>query len=229
MKTIGIIAALGRELKEIRNNIEITDQRTIKGYKFLEGSLGVNRIILACSSVGKVNAAICSELLISNFNTNYVINTGIAGSIEPRVELLDIVIGSEIIYHDIEGYILKGCYPFRESFESSDELLKIANQAGNRLSSWGGLFHTGRIVSGDAFVSCPEHKAEIKEKLSPLCVEMEGAAIAHCCFVNRIPFLAVRSISDPADETARENYEKNEIIAAERSGKFILEILKCFV
>lgn len=225
MKKIGIVSALGREIKFIKDNIKINKTYEIKGYRFSEGSYNNLNIILGITSVGKVNAALCTEILINNFNPEAIINTGIAGALTDKTNICDIVIADSISYHDVEEYILKGCFPFTDTFISDLNILnKVLNYANTQTDIK--KIHTGRIISGDSFISSKIKKEKLVELYNPLCVEMEGAAVAHVCHINKIPFLAIRSISDKADDSAHEIYKENEIPAANQAGKFVVNFLQ---
>lgn len=227
MVKIAIISALGRELKEIKVNIKITNSIEIKGYRFSEGFYNNLEIVLATSSVGKVNAALCTEILINNFAPEIVINTGIAGSLNNKLNVLDIVVSESIIFHDIDEYILKGCFPYMESYPTELNLLKRAQKASD---SWqkNNLIYFGKIISGDSFISSNTKKEKLINLFNPLCVEMEGGGIAQACYINKIPLISFRGISDKADDSARDEYENNELLAANEAGKFVLEFLKTY-
>lgn len=225
MKTIGILSALGREIKEIKNNIDIVECLEIKGYRFSIGYYYNLKIIIGTTSVGKVNAAVCSEILINNFKPSAIINTGIAGGLNGMIKVLDVVISDNIAYHDIANYILKGCYPYMESFPTDSSLLDKTRNLIN-LNANNSKIHIGKIISGDVFVSNHADKEKLINLYNPLCVEMEGAAIAHVCYINKIPYISFRGISDSADNSARETYDQNEILAANEAGKLVLKFLK---
>ena len=221
MKRIAVLGALGREIRYIKNNIEITKTIEIKGYRFSEGLYNDLKIILGITSVGKVNAALCTEILINNFNPDIIINTGIAGAITDKTEVFDIIVGESINYHDVEEYILKGTFPYINEFSSDAYLLNQAKISAELWKAKGNIFF-GKIISGDSFVSSLNEKERLINMHNPLCTEMEGAAIAHACYINKIPFIEIRSISDKSDESAREVYKQNEIPAADKAGEFII-------
>lgn len=225
MRRIAILGALGRELKYIKDNINITKTMEIKGYRFSQGYFMNLEIILGITSVGKVNAALCTEILINNFNPDYIINTGIAGAMTDKTEIFDLVIAESVNYHDVEEYILTGVFPFISVFPSDNFLIEKAKEASNMWNESNKIY-TGKIISGDSFISSKEEKSNLLAKFNPLCVEMEGGAIAHTCYINRIPFIEIRSISDKADDSARELYKKNEVPAANKAGEFIIHYIQ---
>ena len=226
MKKIAILSALGREIKFIKDNIQINSTKEIKGYRFSQGSYKDLEIILGITSVGKVNAALCTEILINNFNPQGIINTGIAGAVNLEASLLDIVVSEQVFYHDVEEYILRGVYPFTGNFKCDELLLIEAKKAAAEMELKGAqriIF--GKTISGDSFISCKEEKKRLVDMFNPVSVEMEGAAIAHTCYINKVPFISVRSISDKADDSAKDSYKENEIPAANEAGKFVLYLL----
>lgn len=227
MIKIGILSALGREIKEVINNIDITNSLEIKGYRFTEGHYNGLKIVVGTTSVGKVNAALCTEILINNFNPTTIINTGIAGSLSPKVKVLDIVISNSINFYDIDDYILKGCFPFKETFPIDLNLIEIAEKI-SLSEAEKAKVHFGKIISGDSFIASQIEKDKLVSLYNPLCVEMEGAAIAHVCYINKIPFISFRGISDPADDSARKFYKENEKLAANRTGKIVVKFLDAY-
>ena len=224
MKKIAILSALGREIKFIKDNIQIDTTKEIKGYRFSQGSYKNLEIILGITSVGKVNAALCTEILINNFNPQGIINTGIAGAVNLEASLLDIVVSEQVFYHDVEEYILRGVYPFTGNFKSDELLLIEAKKAAEEVKGAQRIIF-GQTISGDSFISCKEEKNRLVDMFNPVSVEMEGAAIAHTCYINKVPFISVRSISDKADDSAKDSYKENEIPAANEAGKFVLSLL----
>ncbi len=224
MEKIAIVSALGREIKYVKDRIHLEKSFTINGYRFSYGSYKGREIILAISSVGKVNAALASQILISQLKVSSIINLGIAGALSKDVGLLDIVLARETAYHDLAQYILSGTYPYQSNFKSDPLLLAWAEKAAE---SWQGqeILHFGQIITGDSFIDSKEEKARLRSSFKPLCVDMEGAAIAHACYINEIPYIGIRAISDLADSSARENYQDNELLASEKAGKFLLHLL----
>ena len=230
MAVIGIVAALGRELSQYRMLIQGEKQESIiNGYRFLEFSYGNHRIVLASASVGKINAAICTQILCSQFNPDYVINSGSAGSLSKGVETGDVVVATESACHDVEESIRLGCFPGVSGFLPSPLLLEVAKavalQYGKGRTEEGNI-HFGCILTGDAFIACPLAKTELGESKQALAVEMEGAAVAHAAYVNQVPFLAVRGVSDALVNNAREEYQANERLAADRAAALVISMLE---
>ena len=207
---IGIIGAMDKEIAAIKEDMNIISAKNIVGLDFYMGTLAGKNIVLVRSGVGKVNAAVCTQILIDMYAVDAVINIGVAGAVASDLKIGDIVISDDLVNHDFdttacgdEPGVITG---IPESFFKADEqLIKHALTAVEKV----GLPVTiGRIGSGDQFVSSPEVKERIWKLFKLKCCEMEGAAIAQTCYLNKIPFVVIRAISDNADEGADVNYER---------------------
>lgn len=195
-------------------------------YRVYEAASAASRVVLACSGIGKVNAAACTQHLIDRFAPNAIINMGIAGGISRELKTLDVVVGSEVVYHDFSpASLLEKYYPFQNAFACDKTLVNLAQKVCDETLSDGSRCLVGRIASGDCFVESGEVKSRIREKLGGLCCEMEGAAIGHTAFLGGVPFLILRSISDLADEDAPMSYEEFERKASLQANRIVLEIL----
>ena len=183
------------------------------------------------SGVGKVNAALCTQLLIQTFKVDSVINTGIAGATGKGLKIYDFVVSTEAVYHDFDttlfGYKLGQVPGMPETYKADEKLADLALKAfeNSDISSQHKIMK-GRIASGDQFISSAEKKDFIVKNFQPACVEMEGCAIAHACYANKVPFVIIRCMSDCADEEAKEAYE--EVKASKASSSFLLEVIKEF-
>lgn len=225
LKTIGIIGAMNIEIELARNKIKIEDKRKYAGFIFYMGKYKNLNIILVSCSVGKVNAASCTQILIDKFNVTEIINTGIGGSMNKRIGLCDIVISENVTYHDVRQAQMKNYFPFKEFFTADRQLIEIAVKTYESMPSKKYNYHIGRIVTGDAFICENDLKEEIISKYNPYCVDMEGAAIGHVAEINKVPFVIIRSISDNADNNATLNYDEFELIAANNSAMLVLGML----
>ena len=224
MKVIGVIGAMPIEINLIKDNLKIIDEEEYAGFKFYICDKENIRIILTSCSIGKVNAASCTQILIDKFKVTHIINTGIAGSLSESVRICDIVISNTVTHHDVRKSQMINWFPFKEEFESDKFLIEIAIKAYQNIGSIKFNYHIGKIVSGEAFISdCNLRNLIIKEH-SPHCVEMEGSAIGHVAYINSIPFLIIRSISDNADDNST-NYIDFEKISANNSALLVLNIL----
>ncbi|MDI3534331.1 MAG: adenosylhomocysteine nucleosidase [Thermosediminibacterales bacterium] len=229
MKTIGIIGAMDEEITFFKNHLN--NLKTIKKARknFYSGKMKGKNIIVVESGIGKVNAAVSCQVLIDLFNVESVLGCGVAGGIHPDLEFGDIVISKDLIQYDIDvtcfGYEL-GFIPRLKikEIEADTGLVKLAKSIGDREIKDNRVF-VGRILTGDRFVSDPKTLEKLREDFKGWCVEMESAAIAQTCFLNNIPFVIIRSISDKADSCASLDYKKFAEKAAENSFTLISKML----
>ncbi|GMO50205.1 MAG: 5'-methylthioadenosine/adenosylhomocysteine nucleosidase [Treponemataceae bacterium] len=225
MKKIGVIGAMDVEVRTLHNAMTSVRVNARAGIEFCEGVLAGAEAVVARCGIGKVNAAVCAQILIDSFNVSAVINTGIAGAISPKLRPLDIVLSADAVYHDFDvtdfGYPPLAIPGMNSVFKADERLILAAENAASQLNPRPAI-HKGRIATGDIFVASGEAKARIQRLCAPLCVEMEGAAIAHVCAVNGVPFVIIRSISDMADDTGGSDYVFNEQSAAETSASLVI-------
>lgn len=223
LKKIGIICASPDELKPFFSYIEEPKIRDKAMLKFYEGKIHCFEIVLVFSGVCKVNAAIAAQVLIDSFSADAIINAGTAGGMRGGVSLLDTVVSEETAYHDVGSDILTELHPWMDSvyFQSDDTLLAAAREYSG-VSPYPLLF--GRTVTGEQFIE-DKNREEINRAFSPLAVDMETAGIAHVCYVNKIPFIAIRSITDTATHQGLEHFEKNCRAASERSAEVVIGVL----
>lgn len=226
METIGIIGAMNIEIELILNRMTVESQKQYAGFTFYSGKYKALNIVLTSCGVGKVNAASCTQILIDRFNVTKIINTGIAGSLNQKVKLCDIVISDDVTYHDVRQEQMKSCFPYKEVFTASEQLKQLAINAYENIEPKRFDYHIGRIVTGDAFICDDDLKEKIISKYNPCCVEMEGAAIGHVAAINDIPFIVIRSISDNADNNASISYDEFKYTAASNSAMYVLNMLK---
>jgi adenosylhomocysteine nucleosidase len=222
----GILGAMKVEIELIKKEMLIEEVKKICGFEFLKGKVYDKDIVLVQCGVGKVNASCCTQILIDNFKVQNIINTGIAGSMNEKVKIFDIVISDNVTHFDVNKVQMKNLFPNQEFFEADKSLIDISVKGVESIQNRNFDYHIGRIVSGEKFVSCNIEKNNIIKEFSPYCVEMEGSAIGHVAFLNKIPFVVIRGISDSADDNANDDFEKNETIIAENTSKLILKILK---
>ena len=223
MNKVGIICASDTELApflERIKNPEITEKAMLK---FYSGKINGIDTVAVYSGVCKVNMAIAVQLLIEVFHVNMVINAGVAGGIDENVKPFDTVISEQTAYHDVAEAILTDFHPWMRSvyFQADKNLLDAAKEHG-RTSNRSLLF--GTVVTEERFIE-GEKRERIKEQFSPLAVDMETAAAAHVCYVNKIPFISVRTITDAADEDGMENFEKNCETASEISAEITIGLV----
>lgn len=216
---LGIIGAMSVEVETLKTRMSELSISTKAGMEFYEGILnGVPAVVVVCG-VGKVNAALCVQILCDCFDVTHIVNTGVAGSLDSQLDIGDLVIGKDAMYHDFDCHVLNDSYvvgqvpgmPVR-SFEADSQMVECAFQAAENVQK--GHVHIGRVASGDQFVCSKEQKSEIIQNTGALCTEMEGAAIAHAAWRNHVPFVIIRAISDKADNSAEMDFPTFEAIAA---------------
>ena len=223
MKKVGIIGAMPSELEVFRSKLSSDKTERIAGYEFhISEACGVY-VYHVCCGIGKVNAAVCTQLLIDKFNVDYIINTGIAGGIAAETRVLDIVISKDVMHHDLLARFLDNYPPFYSSFKADKRLVTAAVNVCKEL---GERFFVERIVSGEVFVSDNAVRDKIIEEFNPYAVDMETAAIAHTASRNEVPFVSVRCISDKADDEGEMTYDEFSAVAARKVAEIVIKILE---
>ncbi len=226
---IGIIGAMEEEVSMLIDEMTEKEEQKIAGMVFYKGTLRKKKAVVVQSGIGKVNMAVCTQILIDRFDVSHLINTGVAGGLYKDIEVGDIVISSDALQHDMDatgfGYE-PGIIPRMEVsvFEADQEMIKTAKEVCSEVNPDIRCF-TGRVISGDQFISDNDKKHELIERFHGYCAEMEGAAMAQAAYLNQIPFLIVRAISDKADQEAIGNYEEFEKMAILHIVRLVLGIL----
>lgn len=227
---LGIIGAMDVEVSSIRSNMSDVKIMERAGMKFYDGKLHTLPVVVVQSGVGKVNAGICVQILADFCHVTHVINTGVAGSLDNRINIGDFVISSDAMYHDVDATVFgyqKGEVPQlgMVSFPADKALINAASAACSAAAPDVSTF-IGRVVSGDQFICERSHKTSIAQTFHGMCCEMEGAAVAQACTLNKIPFVILRAISDKADESVQISYDQFEAKAANDSARIVLELAK---
>lgn len=230
MIKIGIIGAMELEVEQLK--AEMTQSQIINkaGMDFYEGILNGASVVIVRCGIGKVNAALCVQILADLFHVTHVINTGVAGSLNAALDIGDILISKDALHHDMDVTIF-GYQPgevpqmgFRE-FQADKHLIELAEEACRKVNP---DVHVvlGRVVSGDQFISSKEVKEHLISDFQGDCAEMEGASIAHGAYLNGLPFVIIRAISDKADDSAEMDYPTFEAAAARHSAALVREMVK---
>ena len=224
---IGIIGAMDEEVEQIVAVMDIKKEETKACMTFKAGILAGKDVVIVRSGIGKVNAAVCTQILVDDFGVDYVINTGIAGSLKAEIDIADIVISSDVLHHDATGF----GYPLGQiprmdtlSFKADDRLIELAKESCAKAVTSVGV-HVGRVVSGDQFISDKAVKERISSEFAGYCTEMEGAAIAQAAYLNKVPFVILRAISDKADDSATMDYPTFEKQAIANSVLLLKELV----
>ncbi len=222
---IGIICAVQQELEPFLDIIQNREEIEKSMLTFHKGVVNKTESIALYCGVCKTNAAIATQILIDTFQCDVIINSGTAGGIAPFVKLLDTVISTECGYWDVaQGFIKKfQSWIDEDIWKSDSRLLKTAKDMVKKqnLSN----IHFGRMITGEQFIE-DENRTEIKETFSPLSVDMETASIAHTCFVNNVPFISVRTITDTEQQSGLSNFAENLVKASARSCKVVEQLIK---
>lgn len=229
MNKIGIIGAMDLEVEELKSKLSNTQITQKAGMEFNEGILNGASVVIVRCGIGKVNAALCVQILADLFHVTHVINTGVAGSLNARLDIGDILISRDALHHDMDTTIF-GYQPgevpqmgFRE-FPADEHLIALAQASCARVNP---DIHSlvGRVVSGDQFISSKEVKDKLISTFQGDCAEMEGASIAHGAYLNEIPFVIIRAISDKADDSAEMDYPSFEKAAARHSARLVEDMV----
>ncbi len=229
MKKIGIIGAMELEVEELKSRLSDTRVTNKAGMEFFEGTLnGAEAVIVRCG-IGKVNAALCVQILADLFQVTHVINTGVAGSLNAKLDIGDILVSRDAVQHDMDvsplGYA-PGIIPQLESsfFKADETLVRLAMESCAAVNPDIHVL-SGRVLSGDQFIAGKEMKEKLVSTFQGDCAEMEGAAIAHGACLNRIPFVIIRAISDKADDSAEMDYPSFERAAAGHCAKLVADLV----
>ena len=226
---LGIIGAMDVEVALLKEKMENPVTATHGASVYCEGTLeGVPAVVVQCG-VGKVNAAICAQILISVYGVTHLVNTGIAGSLCAALDIGDLVISKDAMYHDFDcvqfGYEM-GRVPGMDTvaFPADETLAGYAFAAAEGENP--GHTKSGRVATGDQFICSQEQKDKIIGDTQAMCAEMEGAAIAHTAYRNGVPFVIIRAISDKADNSAEMDYPVFEAIAAQRCARVTMAMAR---
>lgn len=216
MKKLGIIGAMDIEVAILKEKLRDSSVVSRAGFTFWSGTLEGLDVVIVRSGVGKVNAALCVQVLADLFAVTHIVNTGIAGSLDSGLDIGDIAISTDVMYHDF--HVGPFGYPWGQvpgmdvhAFPADPTLTDLARRACDEL---GIHYRLGRVVSGDQFICSSREKEDIMSHVGGICTEMEGAAIAHAAYRNAIPVLVLRAISDKADDSATMDYPTFEAQAA---------------
>ena len=226
---LGIIGAMEEEVDKLKAEMEQVTVRKKASMEFFQGRIQGKEIVVVRSGIGKVNAGICAQILVDDYQVDGIVNTGIAGSLRGEINIGDIVISTDAVQHDMDavafGYPL-GQIPRMDTlaFQADQRLSDLAEQSCRNVLPELGVFR-GRVASGDAFIANRERKDSILKEFDACCCEMEGAAIAQAAYLNQTPFVIIRAISDKADDSASMDYPAFEAMAIKNSVKLIKEMV----
>jgi adenosylhomocysteine nucleosidase len=226
---IGIVGAMQEEVERFKEVINRSEETAVASISFTRGMMFDRQVVLCRSGVGKVNAAMTTQILIDRFGIDYLIFTGVAGAVDPSLNIGDMVISTECQQHDIDATALgfqRGEIPFAKNslFRADPFLIELAESYQPKDKNV--RLVRGKVLSGDQFVADREYVSYLYQHFGGSCVEMEGAAVAQVCHLNDIPFLIIRSISDKADGSAKVNFETFTRMAAQHSYELVCHLLQ---
>jgi len=225
----GIIGAMEIEVAEIKNSMEDISQEEISGVIYYKGKIHGKDVIVAKCGVGKVHAAVCTQTMILKYSPNVIINTGVAGSLNSKLDIADLVISDFVVEHDMDTSALGDPLGLISGINiikipSAVQVVEKIKNAAEHIENTN--VFVGTIATGDQFICNIEQKNHIVDNFDALCAEMEGAAIGHVCYLNKVDFCIVRAISDKADGTAHMDFPSFVKIAAKKSTELIHNYLK---
>ena len=225
----GIIGAMDVEVENIAAKMQDTEHEVVSGIPFSKGTLSGRQVVLARCGIGKVNASVCAQIMISLFGVNEIINTGVAGAVIKGIKQNDIVIAERFVQHDVDttpigdpvGFVSTVNKVFFETDKGITSRLRTA--IGNKAR-----IHLGTVATGDQFIADKKTGKKIHERFNASACDMEGGAIAQVCTLAGIPFGAVRCISDSADEKAHMDYPEFAAKAAATCAAMVIEYFRYF-
>lgn len=226
---IGIIAAMSEELEILLKDLAVEEKKEKANMTFHKGTLYGKNVVAVVCGIGKVNAAVCTQILVSEFNVDKVINVGVAGGIGKDIYPGDIVVADNLVQHDMDTTAFGdkvGQIPRLDTFDfkCDPELVAAAKKACDQITELNCF--SGRIASGDVFVANIEKIQWLEKEFGAAACEMEGASIAQVCYLNNVPFVVIRSISDNANNGAHMDYAKFTPIAVQNSTKILKTMLE---
>ena len=227
--TIGIIAAMAEELEILLKDLTLESKKEKANMTFHKGKLYEKDVVAVVCGIGKVNSAICTQILASEYSVDKVINVGVAGGIGKEIYPGDIVVAENLVQHDMDTTAFgdkMGQIPRLDTFDfkCDKEMVSLAKRACEEISELNSF--TGRIASGDQFVANIEKIQWLDKEFGAISCEMEGASIAQVCYLNSIPFVVIRSISDNANNGAHMDYQKFIPVAVKNSTRILKKMLE---
>ena len=222
---VGIVCAGDREVAPLIDMMQECAKTEKAMLTFYEGKIENVNVVALFSGVCKVNAAIATQILIDTYQCDAIINAGTAGGMSRDAQVLDTIVSTEAAYHDVAEGILTDFHPWLKNiyFKADQTLLQLAHRAAECMQPSQRVVF-GRMVTGEAFIA-DDRRDQINQKFAPLCVDMETASVAHACYVNHKPFIAIRTLTDTADQSATESFETNCSKASQYSADFVKNML----
>lgn len=228
MAKFGIMGAMDEEVKLFLSSMGSVVQEEYASMVFYSGKLEGKPVVVVRCGVGKVNAAVCAQVLLSSFGVDRIVFTGVAGAVDEALDIGDVVVSSDCVQHDVDASALgyepgRICFTDLKFFKADDDLVNAVLGAAKNLSI---NCVKGRILTGDKFITNASELSQLKTMFGGSCIEMEGAAVAHACVLSKVPFVIIRSISDRADHSAPIDFKKFVGKASEVSSSIVREVLR---
>lgn len=226
MKKICIICPSDDELAPFLAELKDYTQMEKSGLTIYDGTIRNIPVLLLYCGVCKVNAAIAAQLVADTCDVAAIINAGVAGGMDTQLKIFDTVVSTECCYHDVTEDILTEFHPWMKTiwFHSDEKLLNAAHAVAAGKASSDSSVYFGRTVTGESFIT-DDGREDINRRFAPLSVDMETTAVAHVCYVNKIPFIAVRTITDTADHSGIDTFHENCPKAASIAKDFVCELI----
>lgn len=227
---LGIIGAMDVEVATLMEHAHGAAISERAGMRFCEGTLAGMPVVIAKCGIGKVSAGMCVQVMCDLYGVTHIVNTGVAGSLDAAIDIADLVVSTDALYHDMDvtplGYE-PGQLPGMDCLAfPADPALRAAIEHAAAVAAPDVHVFAGRVVSGDQFIASSQAKKRLAQEFGGMCCEMEGAAIAHACHVNGVPFAVVRAISDKADGSAEMAYPEFEASSAVRCAAVVEELCR---
>ena len=225
---IAVIGAMEEEVELLRNEIENPETKNIANSEFTSGTYKNHEVVLLKSGIGKVNAAMTTSILLSEYKPDYVINTGSAGGYDPNLEVGAIVISDEVRHHDVDvtafGYEIGQVPQLPAAFKADDRLMKLAEEAVYEIGEHQAA--TGLIATGDIFMHDPAKVEQVRTHFPQMkACEMEAAAVAQVCYQFEVPFVVIRALSDIAGKESSMSFDEFLPVAAKHSTQIVLHVI----
>ena len=228
--SIGIIVSTDEELIETKNIMDSIEEKNVYELTFIKGKISNKKVFAVKCGIGKVNAARTTQILIDKFDVDKIINIGAAGGVNPNLKIQDIVIGERLVQYDFDvsssGDYEKGEIQGVGKYIKSDyELINVCRRVLEKRIEKDVNVIIGTIATADIFCSDPEDARKAREEFEADCVEMEGASVAQVCYLDKVPFLVIRGISDTPDGENEMEYYTYCHIAAKRAADLLQDLL----
>ncbi len=225
---LGILGAMTCEISLLRDSMTLKETVTRHGLTYYCGQIDKTEVVLVECSIGKVNAAVCTTVLVEVFGCSHIINTGVAGGVSNDVTVFDVILSTATNYHDFyPADILQNNHPYTNTFPADQSMIDTMQEV-YAAKEHNFRLMANRIVTGDIFVEDSALKASIVERFAPGCVDMESASVGHTCYMLGVPYIALRSLSDAADDNADMTFQQFAAIAANNSANLIIDFCKVY-